>query len=284
VVHTNRVRAVTFCSSLTCLLLAMLLTASRVLATTYDCTTCNLNSGYYYCYAGQQSLNTDFTGIDGYVTDPSASDLPGNSGNNYLSDHIALWNGITEFNASYCGGTCWIQAGLIMGTAGGKYYYGGTGQFEAYFENMGPTYQIVFKTHSEIPISPGSSYEVKVEYDGGVGADNQPQFRTYVNGYYVGAGEIYDSQATAEALAEISSSTSSCPTLTNGSPYQDFGTDASGQYSANYEVYLSTDYPETWNLWSGYPTTEGASGPIYWYEKLNGPAAFRNNGPSGGGA
>ncbi|MHB1819759.1 MAG: hypothetical protein ACYCO9_17235 [Streptosporangiaceae bacterium] len=271
-----------------------MITASNALAVSYDCTTgCNLNAGFWYCYAGQLSLDHGYTGIDGYVTDPSTAYLPGDGSNNHYADHIALWNGITEEtvpsggSCAFSGGAiCWVQAGMFMGTINTKYYYGGTGQYESYFENGAPngTYQLFTYSSSQLPINSGSSYNVEVFYDGGTGILGYPQYKAYVNGYYVGAGELYYSAAHAEAEAEVAVSTSACPTLTNGSPYQNFGTDASGSYSSNYEMYLSTDQPETWNFWSGSPSVNGNKGPIYWYQQMNGPAAFRNNGPSSGPA
>jgi hypothetical protein len=49
---------------------------------------------------------------------------------------------------------------------------------------------------------------------------------------------MYSSVGDVEANAEVEVTTSACPTLTSGSPYQDFGTDSSAHYSSNTEVYL----------------------------------------------
>jgi hypothetical protein len=265
-----------------CSALTVIPAAGPALAVTYDCTICKR-----YCYEGQQTNGSGYTGITGNITDPSATNLDGD-----YNQHVALWNGITsnvKNGQQGCGpaadpfGECWVQVGMAQGDIGGQ--KNSTGTYEAYFENAGPseTYVIRWFAHSAVPINGNGSYTAEVYNDGVDGHLGWPQFQGYVNGYELDAGEEYFGTGEVSSTAEILTDTSNCPTLTSGSPYQNFGTDSSGNHTSADELHLSTTgFPETYSLWTGNP------GPLeqtpYWYTKLDGPSAFRTNGPSGGPA
>lgn len=263
--------------------------AAPALAVTYDCSSCER-----YCYAGQASNITTVSGITGYITDPSATSLHGESGPN--QDHIVLWSGIVENTPSgqQCGadlGVCWEQTGVGEGYVGIPTVHADntTGSYQAFYENAGPGtwYQVAFFAHAQIPISQGSSYDAQVAYDGMNGHLGEPQYQAFVNGFQTGAGEIFSKSGYAESTTEVRTFSSDCPTLTSGSPWQNFGTDSGGTAHAGNEMYLGSGYPVSYSLWTGNPTvlTNGnnTTGPFY-YAKLDGPSAFRTNGPSSGPA
>jgi len=216
---------------------------AATLAADYDCSNCTKYASKGYCYAGQSTNITSVTGISGYITDPSASSIPDSNA------HILLYNSIADSSNS-----SWLQTGMGMGTVGNQSNQ--TGNYEVYYENLQPDGTLIdnLYTHSQHPISQDSSYDAEVEYDGLVGHLGDPQFKAYVNGFLTGTGEITTSSGRAVSVAEIYADTNSCPTLTSGSPWQNFGTNASGTVTSNDEIYLATNYPESnWALWTGNP-------------------------------
>jgi hypothetical protein len=128
------------------------------------------------------------------------------------------------------------------------------------------------------------------DYDGTTGYLGYPQYQAWLekaNGDWVlvNADELYYAAVHAAASSEVQTYNSSdCPTLTSGSPWQDFGTDASGKPVA--DDYLQLEGTSGgWSVWTGSPVTNpsSATSPFY-YNTLDGPAAIVTNGPSSGPA
>jgi hypothetical protein len=247
-----------------------------------------------YYEQGQTSNSNDNDGITGFITDPSASSLPGSSSNHNDDDHMLLWGEIEEEtvpSGQSCGlddnNFCWVQGGVGMGLVGegSDAAYNGTNSYEPYYENEGAAGTYAVNFYPNIPINQNSSVGFEVFYDGSTGRDGDPQFEVTVqnsNGTWVelDAGELYYAfdHASARSEVDVRSLSNTCPTMTNGSPWQDFGTNASGTPTATTELEL--DATGTFTTWTGSPATFDT--PPYFFKSLNGAAAFRTNGPASG--
>jgi hypothetical protein len=69
-----------------------------------------------------------------------------------------------------------------------------------------------------------------------------------------------------------------CPTLTNGSPYQNNGTTYNGNISSSEEITLTNDNFDE-GPWTGSPDIFDAN-PFWFKQNSDWPASFRANGPS----
>jgi hypothetical protein len=241
-------------------------------------------SGYYEQY--QYTNFNDVSGIKGGVTDPFASSLPGDSSNNYYDDHIALW--LDEHEETIPSGApkcdsglteCDFQAGVAMGSVDGT--HNANLLYEPYFESWGPngTYQESYLTG--YGLNQGASIYTKAFYDGTNGYLGYPQYEAVVNGTVIGKDELYYNAVHAEAASEVYTANSdACPTLTNGSPWQNFGTDATGTVQSSEKLQLKEN--GSYSDWAG--STQTSHTAPYYYKQLDGTAAFRTNGPSSGPA
>ena len=145
----------------------------------------------------------------------------------------------------------------------------------------GSTYYVHF--FDGISINENSSVEVFVQYSG---VNNT--FDAYVvdssgNSHLLKSGDLYYPADHAAAHSEVvdwdDALSATCPTLTNGSPYQNNGTEYNGDTSADDELWLQ-DSQGNASQWQGSPDTYDGS-PYYWFhQNSDWPASFRANGPS----
>ena len=250
----------------------------------------------------QFSLDGDFSGIAGHIYNPIPSEVPGNSGNYMDYDHLAIWQSIYEESIpsgdENCGddndSTCWVQAGLFqgfLGYPGGPYVLNSSESWEPYFENEGVNGTYHIDAYPNIFIAQGTSNDFEIFYDGLEGEYHDPQFAAYVrdsNGDldFLAEDELYYDvdHGVAAAEVEVHNVSTDCPVLTDGTPYQTFGTNSSGNYSSADGIYLQQNGND-WGLWSGSPTVQGGNGGFspYWYSTITGwPAAFLTSGPANG--
>ncbi|MGI9092068.1 MAG: hypothetical protein ACR2FF_01180 [Mycobacteriales bacterium] len=207
---------------------------------------CSIGGNYR---PGQMSTYDQLAGIRGAITDPGGAQLLGSPGNEFYQEHLLAWmEELNEHPKGPCGAgnsMCWIQVGVGMGEVGANYgpcytyAKNYTGLWQIYFEGIGAggVANCVDEYFPNIQIRQNSSPNFTLSYDGGVGYTGQPQFEAYVidrSGHYVfvDSGELYYPANHVLAAAEIGSGVSeACPSLTNGFPYQHFGTGYQGGYS-----------------------------------------------------
>jgi hypothetical protein len=256
-----------------------------------------------YYHVGAKSLNANYTAITSGITDPSASSVPGDSTNSEYHDHIILWDDIHQDSVpgGTCGSgnpdrsSCWLQAGVGMGFVG---FIGGTNatnwndSYQPYMEDFGlngslPAYHVFF--YPNISINQNGAPRVSVFYTGNSGSGGNPEFEADLlssNGtwYVLGHGYLPYAAGHAKAIAEVEvygAVNTDCPTLTNGAPYQNFGTDSAGQVTSIDKINLTNSSGT--GPWSGSPETFGLNGLQYWLTELSDwPASFKSNGPASG--
>jgi len=286
-----------------------------------EASTPHCNPSTYY-WGAQESNADDFSGIQGTVTDPGVSTVQGNSSNQddggqHLLEWMELLN-LTIPHGHTCGAantSCWQQMGVGMGySCWGGYncdssnnYTNYTNNFQVYYEDVGAggADNVNDNFYPSIPIQQNAAPWFTLFYDGMDGYTGSPQDDGFViddTGAedYVNQGELYEVYVHVEASEEAEMGTDSvttCPTLTNGSPYQNFGTDYYGDSNPGDELQLGTGYPQTWSDWSGAPVTfssdwywpDGNNGynlspQYFWYDETYGyPDEFQTNGPSASG-
>ena len=271
----------------------LLLPSVPALASTPSC-----SAGYTYYEPNQISTGADFSGIDGYISDPIASYLQGNNGNKDDSQHIllylALWN--EHPPGSLLRGEQFLLAaggggmGLVSGEWMLKHWTNYTEFYQVYYEDYSPS-NCTDNFYSGISISQASSIDFDLYYDGDDGYTGYPQYQGYVlssSGWqYVNEGELYDPDVHAGASTEIENgTTTTCAVLTDGSPWQNFGTDSSGNYDqGQYTLSLEplNESYEDWAHWDS-PTIDNNAAPFYYDQLTNFPNDYRANGPATGPA
>jgi hypothetical protein len=263
---------------------------------------CGDGTNFYYQHVGAKSVIANYDLIRSTITDPSASTIPGTHDNNYYYDHILLWDDIHEDSLpstqDSCGtgvkSACWLQAGVGMGFVGiigGTHALTPSKTYLPYMEDYGANgtdgiYHVYF--YPNISINQDSAVPVEVFYTGLSGSGGNPQFEADLqdtSGVWndLGHGYMYYPAGHAKAIAEVENyQSTSCPTLTLGSPYQNFGTNAAGNIVSGDKITLRN--PSGTGPWTGSPETFGLSGPHYWLTDTlsDWPASFRSNGPAGG--
>jgi hypothetical protein len=250
-------------------------------------------SGTYYDVY-QKSLNSNYISITSGITDPFASTVPGDDNNKDNNSHILLWDGIVEESIPSgdqpCGpgvlAKCWLQAGVGMGSVGTSLGqdFNGLKIYQAYTEWSGPNHGYYVHFFDNIAINQNWSVHTAI-----LGAGTSPSYIAEVedssgNWHSLTTRNLYTQSANAAAHSEIYSGVgTTCPTLTNGSPYQNNGTKYDGTTYGPDELTLTDDnYNQV--IWSGSPTTHPGSGggqTLYWFTKNSDwPASFQANGPA----
>jgi len=245
---------------------------------------------------GQHSVNS-FYGVEGNISTPSAAALDGSASNLDDRQHMLQW--LSEITLSPpakgngCGGGnpyCWVQVGVGMGYLYVSACESGpaenfSGNYKVYFEEFGAGgFQDCKDAFSNIEISQNSTYQFSNYYDGTTGEYGYPQFQTYIlaGGQldYIDEAELYYETNHVYADSEAFTGTvSTCPTMTNGSPYEQFGNSEQGGWdNGNFALQLQLSSGGAFYDWTG---TSGASaGPYHYNSMANTPADFYTNGPS----
>lgn len=265
----------------------LLVVLQQIPAAAFSCVT-----GKYY-EPRQYSANYDYNGIDGNITQQTiATHLAGTPGNGDDGQHLLLYIALANPSATcFLGaGICWNQVGVGMGLVGdshctsiGQDY---TQEYQVYYEDDSPS-NCTDAFFPGISINPNANY-FTLAYDGSDGYTGYPQVQGYVinsagNSQYIASGEMSGPTGHAAADTEIwTGSSTSCPALTAGSPYQNFGTTAGGSWD-NGDFGMGVATPtQGWIGWAGGPSTYSAS--PYYYDKLpNYPGDYRANGPADSG-
>jgi len=147
-------------------------------------------------------------------------------------------------------------------------------------------YHVFF--YPNLPLSENKAVPVHVFYTGLNGSGGDAKFEARYEDtatgiwYILGHGFMPFAAGHAKAIAEVYvDSQTNCPTLTNGSPYQNFGTNAAGNIVDGDKINLTN--PSGTAAWTGSPETFGLNGLEYWLTELSDwPASFRSNGPAAG--
>jgi hypothetical protein len=279
---------------------ALVMTLSLLLLSSTPASASGTCSSSTYYEPAQTSL-ASYQGVVGDLTDPSAAQLAGSLSNDNDGQHQLLWfEMLNENPEGSCGADqteCWQQVGVGMGTVE---WSGSDFSCSSYASDQGSTYNVYYEgigpgaddcydySYTGISINEDSAIPFDLFYDGGVGGSGYPQFDGEVTDSsgtlrHVNYGQLYYSTDHVKvASEEWTGSTSTCVTATNGSPYQNFGTDDGGNWSSgNYKMQLE-DSSGSWGAWTGSPNTNNAN--PYWYDPLaNSPADFQTNGPSPSG-
>jgi hypothetical protein len=163
-------------------------------------------------------------------------------------------------------------------------------QYQVYYENYGVT-TCSDTVYPGIRIPEQSSIYAEEFYDGSDGRDGYPQFQGWVQPditpIYVNEGDLYYASVHGAAATELQSgTTTTCPVLTDGSPWQNWGTDANGAWdNGTYELYLEVgEVVEPWNDYDPTPSLGKPPVPFYYDGLQYSPDQWRANGPSTGAA
>ena len=181
-----------------------------------------------------------------------------------------------------------------MGTAGSTTWgdcqngpaYNLSSNYQVFFEDVGAggvyNCRDFFYPNGAWTINQDSAIPFEVTYDGGVGYTNEPQFQAYALGMPLNTGELFSTIDHAYALAEAyTGQTSGCPDLAEDPPYQNFGTDANGNYDyGQYDLSLQPQSQGGWEDWP--PTPYEISTNPFWRSDVHDPDSFQTNGPAGG--
>jgi hypothetical protein len=253
--------------------------------------TCDSDT-YYDVF--QRSLNSNYISITSGITDPMASQLPGTDSNHDNQDHILLWDGIVEESIPAghqpCGPgiipKCWLQAGVGIGwvaTSKGQDFRPDSLGYAPYAEWSGPNGG--YYVHFFDGITINENWSVHAAIIGGSDGTYSAEVQDSSGNWHVlTTRNLYTASANAAAHSEILDGvTTTCPTLTNGSPYQNNGTKYDGTIEKGDKLVL-TDSNLNQGAWDGFPTTHpgmGGGQTLYWFTKNSDwPASFQANGPS----
>ncbi|MGD0083430.1 MAG: hypothetical protein ABSD78_09580 [Acidimicrobiales bacterium] len=245
-----------------------------------------------------QNTGSLFVGIIGSLTAPGPSQVDTSD-----DQALLLWLGMEEYSTPtgyYCDldgeltHYCWTQVGLAMGRFGDPYCPGNPRtttsdtSYEVYFERYDINgcadvlSTVDIDTSDAVPFQDNWTGEY---IDGGYQYESQVVDSSdhYVE---IGTGDLYYLDIHAEAQAEIhTGSDTTCPTLTDGSPYQHFGDQVDGSWDGgSAKLQVENSSTDTFSPWS---TADGPSAPFsdspYWVtEGGHWPADFQTNGPGGG--
>jgi hypothetical protein len=254
-------------------------------------------------------VDGNYDKIASTITDPVASSVPGNAGNDDWYHHIILWDAIREEtvpSGKECGNpqsgmsACWLQAGVGMGYVGNSIMYAlnANGIYEPYMEDFGAkadgtgsVYHVYF--YPNIYLAEDHAVPVTVYWTGVYGPNGDTaKYEAWIEDInnqwnLLGTGYLYYAAAHARAVAEPytngSDPSDTCPTLTLGSPYQNFGTDSNGHTASADEIILTKSDGSS-GAWSGSPNLLTDGQPHYWLTttQTDWPARFMTNGPAGG--
>lgn len=214
-----------------------------------------LCNGLLYNYAGEYSNLTSFVGIERYISVPASSLADPNN------EHIAFWIGDNAYapagqSCPNSRNLCWVQAGHEQGLGGD-----GTvaSHLEAYFETTSPAAVggYWFQYHPEVSLPQNTFYTV---FYNGLSYGGFPKFQAFVDGTFLGAGEMWTSTGYIEANAEMYNDGQGqypnyCPTIDPTGYFQYFGTNGAGSPSASTELDNATTIePNNWSAWTSSAT------------------------------
>lgn len=232
--------------------LAFVLSAQPVLAATC--------SGYKY--AGQVTNATSYNGVERYVS--------GNSMTLNGGTHVLEWLTSTDFPSGK--NQKWSQTGQALGTLGTG--CGMTTTLKMYYEAMDNTsnpYYCAYYGGSGYPANPTFYENLNI----GRMADGNYQYEGYDSGVDMGWAELTNSSSQAQAMLEVSGSSSyTCPSVSGSPGY--WGADSSGT-PRSYTVLL-LNYSGGWSWWGTSQTTTVYAQAAYSFTRLDTNGSFKVTG------